>query len=199
MNLNENPIREKYKEFYGRTIEQTELLIKDKRIPLTLKQIIERRLNSKQEDWRNHYFDTCDAVIVFKDRFKIIRNCNILKEITSKTKLINCGVELTEKEYNSLKGKEFKNNTSKEVVLRYLLGNLYKKYIKFLGFCPNYYLTSYQLNLRAFYVYGLENRSYVNGGVDLGGGAGGRLVGLASEMLSKEVKKSPSKQKTNLK
>lgn len=180
MNLNE-PVREKYKEFYGRNIEQMELLIKYKRIPLTMRQIIERRLNSNNNDWKNNYFDTCDAIAYGKDgKFKIVLNSKILKKMTKDTQLKDGAIKITKEEYKKIKSKEFTKD-SKEEVWRFLLGNLYEPYIKMIGFIPTFYVNNNNFCLRAWCVGGLADRSDAGGGSDLGSGSG-RFVGLASEM-----------------
>lgn len=186
MNLNEKPIREKYKDFYGSNTEKMELLIKDKRIPMTTKQIIERRLNSEQEDWRRNYFDTCDAVVYGKNgKFKIIKNCNKLKEMNSKTKLKKGAIKISKKFYDSIDCEEFSKETDKEVIWKYLIEELYNKYIKLIDYCPIFYVTpNDNYTLRAWYVCGLEGRSSAEGWSDLGDDFG-RLLGIASEMLDK--------------
>ena len=199
MQLNDiKPKREKYQEFYGRNIEQMELLIKDKRKPMTVKQIIERRLNSKQNNWRENYFDTCDAIVRYKDNIKVILNCNLLKKITKKTELTNGGIKTTEKEYQKLKGKEFsisklelngwltKEKALKHPIWRYLLGNLHKDYVELVfrnrekNNLMGVFINNEQLILRLWYVSRLDARSNA-GGWSILGVDDGRLVGVAPE------------------
>lgn len=201
MNLNEKPIREKYKEFYGKNPEQMELLIKDKRIPLTFKQIVERRLNST-EDWRTNYFDTCDALVQFNGKIKIIKNCEILKEMNSKTKLTDGGIKITKEQYKKLKGKEFEisklnfnNSLTKEEVKNHpiwkeLLGKYLGTYIELVF--PNntnkmmaIWINEEELILRAWCASRLEDWAFAGGGNDLGV-VSGRLVGLATELQERE-------------
>jgi hypothetical protein len=201
MNLNEKPLREKYKEFYGKNTEQMELLIKDNRIPLTMQQIIERRLNSKQDDWKTNYFDTCDGLVQFKGKIKIIKNCKLLKEMTSKTELTNGGIKITEKDYKKLKGKEFdiskikfnnyltKEEVKKHPIWKGLLGEYLSTYIELVF--PNnidklmeVWIDNKELILRAWCVGGLGYGSGASGWDDLGYD-GGRLVGIATELRDK--------------
>src|SRR3990167_414574 len=187
MNLNEKPIREKYKEFYGNNLEQMELLIKDKRVPLTIKQIIERRLNSNQSDWKDNYFDSCDAIFYGDDgKFKIIRDSKVLKEMTNKTKLVNGAIPMTKKKYDKLDLPEFSQESTKEAVWKYLLDKLYDDYIKMLDYCPHIYFNKMdKYCIRVVYVDRLEYGSGLYGWGDLDS-AYGRLVGVASEMLKEK-------------
>lgn len=198
MQLNEITVRQKYKEFYGKNTEKMELLIKDNRIPLNMKDIIERRLNSEQEDWKNNYFDTCDALVQFNGKIKIIRNCKILKQISSRTSLENGRIKITESQYKKLKGKEFKiselklNNylTKEEAkshpIWKYLLENYLNKYVDLVfnkrsGENMALWINQEELILRAWYVCRLEYRSYANGRYNLDIDYG-RLVGVATEL-----------------
>jgi len=208
--LNEQPKREKYKEFYGENTKQMELLIKDNRIPMTMKQIIERRLNSKQDDWRDNYFDTCDALVQFKGKIKIIKDCELLKSINSNTLLDKGGIKITEIQYKKLKGEEFNINNLKlnsfltkeeakyHSIWKCLLGNLLYKYINLvflkqkegMGIYINneeLILNNEELILRAWYVNRLGLSCDAYGGRHLDCGYG-RFLGIASEMLGIEVK-----------
>lgn len=198
MELNEKPIREKYKEFYGKNIEQMELLIKDKRIPLTMKQIIERRLNSTQDDWKDNYFDTCDAAIQFNGKIKIIKDCKILKRMTKNTKLVNGKIKVTESQYKKLKAKEFdlsklkldKDLTKEEAlshpIWKYLLGNYLENYVE-LVFCQydrtmGLWVSGENLLLSAWCVSVLNDRAGSDARSDLDD-VRGRFASVASEML----------------
>ncbi len=182
MKLNEKSIREKYKEFYGKNPEQMGLLIKDNRIPLTIKQIIERRLNSKQDHWKKNYFDTCDAIVYGEQgKFKIVKNCKLLKDMTEQTKLENGAIKISKQFYKELKRKEFSGYHDEEV-WKELLEELYKPYIKMLDYTPNIYVSSSdEFCLRAWFVGRLEYRSNAFGRDDLDNW-NGRLLGIASEM-----------------
>ena len=176
-----------YKKFYGKNIEQMPKLISEGLKPMTIKEIIRRRLNC-EEYFKSNWFDTCDMVVCFKDKFKIEKDCDLLRSINPNTELKNRGIKITEEQYKKLKGKEFQKGVSKEDVWKYLLENLYDDYMKLLGYCPEYYLTDYDLSGRSFYVDGLEGDwSYVDGGDDVDGGVG-RLVGYATELQVKKVK-----------
>ena len=190
MNLNETPIREKYKEFYGSYTLQMELLRKDNRIPMTMKDIIERRLNSKQKDWKSNYFNTCDAIIYGKEgKFKIVKNCDILKNVNSKTNLQSGRIKITEKEYAMIDSPEFREN-DEEQVWKYLIQELYDGYVQMSGFLSAIYVSGHdEFLIRAWCVYWLDDngRSDANGDGNLDDDDG-RLVGLASEMQDLEEK-----------
>lgn len=184
MKLNETQLREKYKEFYGRNNGRMELLIKDNRIPMSVKQIIERRLNSNQKDWRNNYFDTCDAIFYGDNgKFKIVKNSKIPREMTKETKLENGAIKITKAQYNKIKSKEFDNETKKEIIWKYLLEELYEPYIKLLGFCPDFYFNDddNKYCVRVAFVCGLGVRSRLFGSYNLDD-VSGRFVGLVKEL-----------------
>jgi len=176
-----------YKEFYGKNIEQMPKLISEGLKPMTIKDIIKQRLDGV-EYFKNNWFDSCDMVVCFNDKFKIVKDCNILKSMNSNTKLKDRGIELSENQYKELKGKEFKKDCPKEEVWKYLIEDLYEDYIKMLGFCPDYYLSFYELSGRSFFVSWLgDSRSCVDGRLIVDFGSG-RLVGVASEVRVKKVK-----------
>ena len=89
LKLNE-PV-EKFKEFYGRNIDQMPELIKEGRAPLSTAGLMKRRLEvlTASEDvkgaWWDNYFDTGDAVIYHPDgRFKVVLNAEPMKELNPK-------------------------------------------------------------------------------------------------------------------
>jgi hypothetical protein len=171
---------------------------------------MERRVNSKLGDWMNNYFDTGDGVAYSTGRnFKVILDAPQLRTINPKTKLQRGALILGENEeaYRTLEGEEFDRDkvilerplTADEakahpVWLKLARGdksllNAYVdkifaeakqkfKYNENMGL----YLASSQNvpTMRAFFVYGLECRSFVDGRYALGSG-NGRLVGLAPE------------------
>ncbi len=176
-----------YKEFYGTNLTQMPKLISEGLKPMTIKDIIKQRLNGV-EYFKDNWFDSCDMVVCFKDKFKIIKDCDILKSMNSNTKLKDGGIELSKTQYKKLKGKEFEKDCPKEEVWKYLIEDLYEDYIKLIGFCPNYYLASYDLSGRSFFVGRLgDGRSLVNGWIDVDFDLG-RLVGVAPEVQVKKVK-----------
>lgn len=113
LKLNE-PI-EKFKEFYGRNIEQMPELLKEGRTPLSIAGLMKRRLEvltaSKEVKgaWWTNYFDTGDAVIYHPDgRFKVVLNAaEPMKELNPQSKLINGALVLPEGLYDKLDGEIF--------------------------------------------------------------------------------------------
>ena len=121
LKLNE-PI-EKFKEFYGKNIDQMPKLIKDSRTPLRTAGLMKRRLEvlatpgDIKDAWWGNYFDTGDAVIYHPDgRFKIVTNAEpIWKELSPKSKLKNGALILPEGTYDKLDGESF----TREEIKRY--------------------------------------------------------------------------------
>jgi len=196
MELNEKPKREKYKVFEGVITEQMPKLIADKRIPMTFEEIADRIINSKQDNWRNNWFDTCDAIVCSGNKIKIIKRCPALLKLNEKTKLIDGGIRLQLKAYNNFKDKEFDKNkvklneelTKKEAlkhpIWKYLLGKYHKKYVE-LVFKENetamgMWVLSENLILCSWFAYGFCLGAWAFGYCRLGY-ARGRLVGVAKE------------------
>ncbi len=114
LKLNEKVVP--YVEFYGKTIDQMPELIKQGRIPMSVKGLMERRLqvadykneDLKQAYWLN-YFYTGDAVVRHPDgRVKIVLDSDHLRRLNPESKLLNDGLILTNDDYKRLNGDEFK-------------------------------------------------------------------------------------------
>ncbi|MEK6856187.1 MAG: hypothetical protein AABX66_03460 [Nanoarchaeota archaeon] len=79
-----------YKEFYGRNVDQMPALVADKRVPLSVAGLMERRLNSGKAVWKNNYFDCGDAIAYHPDGgVKIVLDAKPLREMTASSKLKN--------------------------------------------------------------------------------------------------------------
>jgi len=100
---------ERYKGFYGRIIDQIPELIAEGRVPMSTAGLMERRLNSKLDTWRNNNFDTGDGVAynLNGSKLKIILDAQPLREITGDSKLSNGGLVLPDGAYENLEGPEF--------------------------------------------------------------------------------------------
>lgn len=114
MGLELNDIRAPYRDFrtdeVPKYVQQMPLLIADGRIPISVAQVMERRLNSEQSDWNNNYFDTGDAVALSasnRDKFKIVRGAPFLRGVTPDTRLSNGALVLEDGVYAGIQGTEF--------------------------------------------------------------------------------------------
>ena len=123
LKLNESV--EKFKEFYGRNIDQMPKLLGEGRIPLSGAGIMERRLEvltvseEVRDAWWRHYFDTGDAVIYHPDgRFKVVTGNNaepVWKELNPKSKLSIGALVLPDGMYDKFNGESF----TREEIKRY--------------------------------------------------------------------------------
>jgi hypothetical protein len=114
MALKLNATREAYQEFYGRNTEQMPKLIADGRVPMSVAQLMKRRLEVRNSDadvksaYMDNYFDTGDAVVYHPDgRAKIVLDSQTLRDMTSDTPR-NGALVIGEDVYNALEGEEFK-------------------------------------------------------------------------------------------
>ena len=210
MTLDLNDIVIPYQEYYGSNNQQMQRLIADGRIPISVSQVMERRLNSRKQNWKDNYFGTGDAIVYHPDgKFKVVLDSQKLREITSESKLNNGALVLADGMYEQFQGEEFKREnaiferelTAKEVkahaVWRCFARNqeLLNEYTNkmFLEMKTRFtydnnmgiYLASPQKmpTLRAAWVGGLGDGSGIDGRVVLGSDIG-RFVGVAPEALS---------------
>lgn len=116
MSLKLNELKESYKEFYGRNVEQMPKLIADGRVPMNVSQLMKRRLDVRNSDaevkssYLDNYFDTGDVVVYHPDgRVKIVLDSKTLRDITPTSELRDGALVLTEGVYKSLQGEEFKD------------------------------------------------------------------------------------------
>ncbi len=108
MALDLNQIIVPYKEFYGRNTEQMPLLIADGRTPISVAGVMEQRLNSGKQDWKDNYFDTGDAIVYHPDKkFKVVLDAEPLRNLNSESKLRNGALILPDGMYEDLQGEEF--------------------------------------------------------------------------------------------
>ena len=216
MALNLNNLVVPYKEFYGkenpRYIDQMPLLIAEGRVPLSLANVLERRLYSDLQDWKGNYFDTGDAIAYHPDKkFKIILDAELLLTLNPESKLRKGALILEDGLYEKLEGEEFlyrnvekflDKDLSQEEVLQHPLWRavardqalleeyvprMYKEMKERWNYNENMgvYLDSFDGSpkLRALVVDRLEDGSGLNGWNNLGS-VGGRLVGVAPEALN---------------
>lgn len=198
--------------YYGRNIDKMPELIADGRVPISIAGVMEQRLYSGKQDWKDNYFNTGDAFIYHPDgRFKVVLDAQPLREITSESKLCNGALVLEDGVYDILKGQEFTIEEVKKLVGMNLTADKIKSNPLWKAFSRNeallveyvdkmfpemnrrfgynesmgVYLTSAEKvpTLRAVFVGRLGGRSMLDCGIDLGCG-GGRLVGVAPEALN---------------
>ena len=112
LTLNEAP--QKFKEFYGRNVEQMPLLIAEGRTPLSVAGLMQRRLETRtasaevKSSWMDNYFDTGDAVVYHPNgNVKIVLDSQTLREMNSQSKRNGGALVLGEDVYNALQGEEF--------------------------------------------------------------------------------------------
>ncbi len=110
-----NPTQERYKAFPERgtaqSIEQMHALIAEGRIPLSVADLMEARLEHGKEltDWMDHPFVTGDAVIYHPNgRIKIALDSENLREINPESRLFHGALVLDDGIYDSIPGQEFK-------------------------------------------------------------------------------------------
>ena len=86
-------------------------LIADKRVPLSVAGLMERRLNSGNIEWRDNYFDCGDAIAYHPDGgVKIVLDAKLLREMTASSKLKNGALILADGVYETLGGFDFTRN-----------------------------------------------------------------------------------------
>ena len=209
MALNLNNIVVPYKEFYGRVTEQMPLLRAEGRVPISVADIMERRLNSDLQDWKDNYFFTGDAIAYHPDKkFKIVLDSDLLRTLKSESDVQNGALVLTDGLYEDLQGEEFlykdikklvEKNLSQKEILQHPLwkavarnDELLKVYVQKMLARLNrnknmgVYLDSSEVefpNLRALVVGGLQHGSGLNGRISLDYEYD-RLIGVAPEALN---------------
>jgi hypothetical protein len=109
----------KYKEFFGRNIDQMPLLIADGRVPMNTSQLMQKRLNAISElegiskevsretksFWNSRGFNTFDVVVYNPNRdIKIVLDYQPLKEINPQSQRKCGGLTISEDFYKTLEG-----------------------------------------------------------------------------------------------
>jgi hypothetical protein len=121
-----------FKEFYGSPIELMPKLIGEGRIPMSVANIVKRRIEDLNagvsqkviDAWWDNYFDTGDAILYHPNgNIKIVLSCHFMRKISPETKLESGGMVLgsTKKSsikfYNSIEGVEFEKLSFRRHVL----------------------------------------------------------------------------------
>lgn len=112
-----------FNEFYGRNIEQMPKLVEEGRIPLSVANLMQQRLENLSSSealktsWWNNYFDTGDGIFYHPNGdFKVVLGAQPIRDMNSDSKLSSGALVLNEDKeesieiYKSLDGVEFKRN-----------------------------------------------------------------------------------------
>ena len=210
VDLNEPTGVKPYEMYEGRNTKRMPELLADGRTPASVADIMERRLNSQNPNWKSLYFDTGDMVAYHPNgNIKVVRDAQLLREITAKTKLENGALVLGDGVYESLDGAEFKRSdmafdkdlkveeakshpfwqfvTRDDALLSSYVDAMFPEMKAQFGYdkAMGIYLSGNpkQPQARALCVLGLGGRSRLSGRVGLALD-NGRLVGLAPEARS---------------
>ena len=104
-----------YKEFYGRNTKQMPILIAEGRVPMNVAQLMQKRLDMRNDQkdiktfWMDNYFEVGDAIAYHPNgKMKVVLDSQILREMTSKTQMVDGVLLLGEDVYDVLEGEEFK-------------------------------------------------------------------------------------------
>ena len=206
VDLNEPTLVKPYEMYEGRNTKRMPELIADGRTPASVADIMERRVNSQNGNWRSLYFDTGDLIAYHPNgSVKVVRDSPLLRELTPKTPLVNGALVLADGAYEALDGIEFKRKDAvfdRDLTLQDARTHpfweavardktLLATYVEAMfpamkvDEAMGVYLTGTpeQPQARALFVYGLGSRSLLYGGGSLDVDFG-RLVGLAPEAQS---------------
>ena len=118
MSLQLNEPRIEYKEFFGRYNQQMPRLISDGRTPMSVADIMRRRLevaNSTPDvraAWLDNFFDTSDGIAYHPSgKVKVVLDAVPLRKITPQNALPNGALSIDAATYTSLPGKEIRSAT----------------------------------------------------------------------------------------
>ena len=205
----------RFEVYKGKNTEQMPKLIADGRVPANVSQLMQRRLDLRNDKtgvknfYRGNYFATGDGVVYHPDgRVKIVLDSQHLRDMTSESPRNGGALILSEDVYKALEGEEFKKgklgktgeSMSKADVKAHPLWKVLARDQKLLNDYADYiftegkqmfgYDTEMEIflvsangetpEIRAWYFYGLENRSLAYG---LGNIVNdfGRLLGIAPD------------------
>jgi len=112
LQLHESPVP--YKEFFGRYHEQMPRLLAELRTPMTVAEIMRRRVDVAEgnagvrDAWLDTYFDTSDAVLYHPSgKIKIVRRAPPLLTITTESNIRAGALVVDHETYHSIPGPEF--------------------------------------------------------------------------------------------
>jgi len=131
-NLELNDTIEPYRNFRdeknARTyLAQMPLVIADNRVPLSVANLMERRLRAGKSasTWKDNYFDTGDGIAYNAggSKFKIVLDSQDLRKVTPKTEPKNGALVLGDGVYEQLQGQEFTKEDIKSLLEQDLKAN----------------------------------------------------------------------------
>lgn len=111
---------EKFREFYGRNVDQMPLLIAEGRTPLSFAGVMERRLiaKSSKDAWLNNYLFTGDGIVYGTDGSIVIAyDAKALKNLNSQSRLVNGALDLSGVDLKSIEGTRFTKSQLSKMVL----------------------------------------------------------------------------------
>ena len=125
-NLELNDTIEPYKDFRSDDAQtylaQMPLVIADNRIPLSVANLMERRLHAGKSAvaWKDNYFDTGDGIAYNAggSKFKIVLDSQDLRKVTPQTEPKNGALVLGDGIYEQLQGQEFTRSDLKSLLER---------------------------------------------------------------------------------
>jgi len=105
----------RFKVYNGRNTEKMPQLIANGRVPASVSQVMQRRLDLRNDEsgvkdfYMNNYFDTGDGVVYHPDgRVKVVLDSQHLREMTPDTPRNGGALIIGEDVYKALEGEEFK-------------------------------------------------------------------------------------------
>ena len=125
MRLNDTEPRPKYKEFYGRNVNEMPKLVADSRVPMSVADIMKKRLevrNSEDSElkasWHDTYFDTGDGVLYFPNGDLVVAyDSKALREMNSNSKLVGGALDLSNVDLKDVTGQRFTKAQLEKMVL----------------------------------------------------------------------------------
>ncbi len=98
-----------YRYYRGKLLEKMPLLIAEGRIPVSVADVLERRLHSENPLWKKKKIDTGDMFVYHPDgKIKVVLDAQLLRELTPQTRFCNGAILLEDGAYEALDGAEFK-------------------------------------------------------------------------------------------
>ena len=101
--------------YNGRNVDTMPKLISDGRIPMSVAQLMQRRIDLRNDKtgvkdfYMNNYFDTGDGVIYYPNEdVKIVRDSQTLREMGSQSQRNNGALVIGEEAYKAIEGEVFK-------------------------------------------------------------------------------------------